>query len=50
MSQEHKKYYRLQAGWIKKFINGSKELLVVGDKLGTHTYTTKYVESMLEIA
>ncbi|MGR3302428.1 MAG: SDR family oxidoreductase [Candidatus Scalindua sp.] len=58
-------YFIFRAGWMmgggyekdKKFINkifkqiknGSKELFVVEDKLGTPTYTVNFAESMYEI-
>ncbi len=58
-------YYIFRAGWMmgsgpqkdKKFINkifkqiqnGSKELFVVEDKLGTPTYTVNFAESMFKI-
>jgi dTDP-4-dehydrorhamnose reductase len=59
------KYYIFRAGWMmgsgpekdKKFINkifkqiknGSRELFVVDDKLGTPTYTDNFAESMFKI-
>lgn len=59
------KYFVFRAGWMmgggvkkdKKFINklfkqienGSKELYVVDDKLGTPTYTNDFVSSMLRV-
>lgn len=60
-----RQYYVFRAGWMmgggthkdKKFVNrifkqiknGEKELFVVGDKLGTPTYTNDFAESMFKI-
>ena len=59
------KYFVFRAGWMmggglakdKKFINkiykqlkaGQTELFVVDDKLGTHTYTKDFAESILKV-